>query len=66
MVEWHVTPDYIVSNWTEELLHLMVEKLNERKKGERDAITEARPDTSSKVSDTELFNRMGVKVKHGN
>lgn len=31
MVEWHVTPDYIVNNWTDELLNLMTEKLVERK-----------------------------------
>ena len=64
MVEWHVTPDYIVSNWTDELLHLMVGKLNERKHGEREAVEDH--DTSGKASDTDLFNRMGVKVKHGN
>ena len=32
MSEWHVTPDYIVNNWTEELLSLMIEKLAERRK----------------------------------
>ena len=32
MSEWHVTPDYIVNNWTDELLILMLEKLVERKK----------------------------------
>ena len=31
MTEWHVTPDYIVNNWTDELFDLMVEKLIERK-----------------------------------
>jgi len=34
MAEWHVTPDYIVNNWTDELLDLMQEKLNERKERE--------------------------------
>ena len=34
MTEWHVTPDYIVNNWTDELLDLMIEKLAERKKRE--------------------------------
>ena len=34
MAEWHVTPDYIVNNWTDELLNLMIEKLSERKKRE--------------------------------
>jgi len=32
MTEWHVTPDYIVNNWTDELLDLMIDKLVERKK----------------------------------
>ena len=37
MTEWHVTPDYIVNNWTDELLDLMIDKLVERKKqGTRD------------------------------
>ena len=30
MVEWHITPDYIVNNWTDELLDLMIEKMVER------------------------------------
>ncbi len=32
--EWHLSPDYIVNNWTDELLNLMVEKLSERKQRE--------------------------------
>lgn len=31
MAEWHQPPDYIVANWTDELLSLMIEKLVERK-----------------------------------
>jgi len=38
MSEWHLPPDYIVNNWTDELLNLMVEKLIDRKKKEIDAI----------------------------
>ncbi len=30
MIGWHVTPDYIVKNWSEELLILMCEKAAER------------------------------------
>jgi len=33
MSEWHLSPDYIVTHWTDELFNLMVEKLTERKKG---------------------------------
>ncbi len=44
-----MTPDYIVNNWTEELLNLMVEKLAERKRQERDAI-KGRGDSTHLVS----------------
>lgn len=37
LAEWHITPDYIVNNWTEELLSLMCEKLSERKERERES-----------------------------
>jgi len=65
--EWHQTPDYIVNNWTDELLVLMVDKLSERKRRELDATKGS--STSSKfagkevISDTEMFARMGIKVK---
>lgn len=45
MAEWHVTPDYIVNNWTDELLNLMIEKLVERKERE----TAKAPDSSVSV-----------------
>ena len=35
MSEWHITPDYIVNNWTDELFDLMVEKLVDRKDKEK-------------------------------
>ena len=38
MSEWHQPPDYIINNWTDELLDLMIEKLVERKEREVDAI----------------------------
>ncbi len=34
MAEWHITPEYIINNWTDEKLTLMIEKLAERKKRE--------------------------------
>lgn len=40
MSEWHVTPDYIVSHWTDELLDLMVRKLTERKMREASPVPE--------------------------
>ncbi len=60
MSEWHVTPDYIVTHWTDELFDLMVEKLTERKKG--------KPPTDNTVS-TEMLaaqSRGMIEVKHGN
>jgi len=57
LAEWHVTPDYIVNNWTEELLNLMVDKLVERKQ------MYISKGSSGKVSDTELFARTGNVIK---
>lgn len=31
MAEWHLAPEYIIDNWTDEKLDLMIEKLTERK-----------------------------------
>lgn len=63
MTEWGVTPEYIVHNWTDEEFALMIEKLNERKQCEIDAIqgTHAHAPT---VNDQELFRRMGKSVKY--
>lgn len=36
MSEWHITPDYIVNNWTDELFELMAEKFVERRRRETD------------------------------
>jgi hypothetical protein len=30
MSEWHVTPEYILDNWTDDMLKLMVRRLNTR------------------------------------
>ena len=30
LAEWHIPPDHIVNNWSEELFTLMVKKRNER------------------------------------
>jgi len=34
MVEWHITPEYILDNWTDELFDLMVVKMIERKEAQ--------------------------------
>jgi len=66
LAEWHITPDYIVNNWTDELLNLMLEKLIERKKRELDAIQGNKVD--DKVEDEALFKLAGnlIKVEHDN
>jgi len=64
MAEWHVTPDYMLNNWTDELFDLMVEKLIERKK------REYQPEESKEETPESLrakVSRMGnmVEVTHG-
>ena len=66
MTEWHVTPDYIINNWTDELFDLMVEKLVERK--DREAVRSTIPDKP--VESEEMFfarasNMIKVVKKHG-
>ncbi|KKK72088.1 hypothetical protein LCGC14_2907390 [marine sediment metagenome] len=34
LADWHVPPDYIVNNWSEELFSLMAKKRNERIKAQ--------------------------------
>jgi len=59
MAEWHLSPDYIVNNWTDELLDLMVEKLVERKQREAQAIS----GDSGKVPSSVLFARASHLIK---
>lgn len=66
MVEWHVSPDYIVNNWTDELLDLMVEKLVERKQREVQAARPASLQGDSgghKVPDSILFAHAGNLIR---
>ncbi len=64
MSEWHITPDYIVNNWTDELLNLMVEKLSERKEREKKAI-EGKPDNKVSTETLAAKSRGLIEVKHG-
>ena len=61
MLEWHVTPDYIVNNWTHELLDLMTTKMADRKERIREASQRPHSD-AREVSATEMFNQIGAKV----
>ena len=64
MAEWGVTPDYIVNNWDEELLDLMVDRLNQRKQKEQEAMQgRGRNLGKTMVSDTELFSQLGQSIK---
>ena len=64
MVEWGITPDYIVNNWDEDLLNLMLEKLSQRKQKEQEAIQgRGRNLGKTIVSDTELFTQLGQSIK---
>ena len=64
MAEWGVTPDYIVNNWDEDLLDLMIDRLNQRKQREQEAIQgRSRNLGKTMVSDTELFSQLGGAIK---
>lgn len=66
MVEWHLPLDYIMNNWTDELLDLMMEKLVERKEREVQTIQpKSLPGDPGghKVPDNILFARAGNLIK---
>lgn len=65
LVEWHITPDYIINNWTDELLELMSDKLSERKEREQKAL-DGKPQTTE-VSEEVFLERASnlIEVKHG-
>ncbi len=43
LAEWHLPPEYILDNWTEEELNLMVGKFADRRKRENDAMSGRTP-----------------------
>jgi len=59
LAEWHMPPDHIVSNWTDELLNLMIEKLVERKQREIDSIKGVKCESDS------VSPEMLASVSHG-
>lgn len=63
MSEWHLAPEYIINNWTDEKLDLMIEKLTERKKGEAQPISPSGHSGVEKVSAKELFSQASNLVK---
>jgi hypothetical protein len=59
-VEWHLPPEYILDNWTDEELEIMVEKLVERKDRELRALGKKTPKT---VPEPQFFAQAGIKYK---
>ena len=66
MVEWHVTPDYIVNNWTDELFDLMTEKYIERRQRESRASSPAEPIVSDEMFYAQASNMIEHKVVENN
>jgi len=67
MTEWHLPPDYILDNWTDEQFNLMIEKLIERKQREADAIEDARKGRHHVSAESLAATSRGmIEVKHGN
>jgi hypothetical protein len=65
-VEWRLPPEYIINNWSDEEFTLLIEKLNERKQREIDAMQPRGIGASDTiVSDKELFSELGNKIKVG-
>ncbi len=65
LYKWYLSPDYIMDNWTDEMLQLMTLKFMKRV----EAIQESLPDSRGssyegvrRISDISLFNRLGIKV----
>ena len=63
LAEWHLTPEWVLDNWTNEELTLMVEKLAQRKQRELEAIKGKSKGEVNRVSDQELFAQTGGIIK---
>lgn len=64
LAEWHLDPLYIVDNWTDEMLELMVNALAKRHKMLSDAYSGKHPEPEiRRVADSALFRQMGNKIK---
>jgi hypothetical protein len=66
LTEWRLDPVYIAENWTDELLGLMIEKLNTRHKAISEAMsgrTGIGRTTDTVVTDKQLFEQLGNKIK---
>jgi hypothetical protein len=70
LAEWHLTPEYLLDNWTDEQFEAFWQSRNQRILAANRAVSDAvRPDGNSSqppvgnriVSDQELFEQMGMK-----
>lgn len=61
LAEWGTTPEYIVNNWTDEELDLMVIKLAERKIREKAEAMGAK--VEPKPSEEAFFRQAGIRYK---
>lgn len=63
LTEWHLAPGYIINNWSDELLNLMIEKLVERKKRETAFSTPSAGDSGgNRVPADALFAMAGSNL----
>lgn len=62
MSEWHLTPEYILNNWTDEKFNLMVEKLVERKQQKPASPIDNKVSVETLVAQSHGL----IEVKHGN
>lgn len=61
--EWHLTPEYVNTHWTDEILASMVQARRDRLRGsEHPPVEQEQPTPSKMLSDAELFKRMNIKV----
>ena len=56
LAEWHLSPNYIVDNWTDELLALMTEKLTDR-------MARLTGTKTREMKEAELFSKAGHLIK---
>ena len=70
MAEWHLTPEYILENVTDEEFAMYWRKRNERvvaadraveKLSDQDSAPQYSATASRRVSDVELFKMMGIR-----
>jgi hypothetical protein len=57
LAEYHLPPEYILENWTEDKLALMLRKRNERVSGVH---PDEEPISKAKLSKAEFFELMGI------